>query len=324
MSKKFDIKPPIWPREYSFQEFIKLNPHIINENQLITLYNQYLNKYLTELGEKKIHFKQSKITQLLTELKEFQQTVSIATPGGGSKFTNKYSVTFDRSSETYISTTFNPDDYELYNGFTVSYWIRPDELGSSRFAMGRQPVNAQRFNFGIHSTVGSVKKVHIAVGNNRQRTSLHDMEIGNWYHWVVTFAGGVAGARYIYFNGNDITDSNNTATWNAYGGAGGELWFGARNNDDGSYTNGWDVGLTDVAIFDEVKDITWISNAYNNGTPSNLKDESGLVGYWRFEEGNGTTIEDTSGNDNHGTFAPVGSQAGDTTALPTWSTDIPK
>ena len=65
MSKRFNIKPPTWPKEYTFQEFAKLNPHIINENQLITIYNQYLNKYLEELGQKKIHFKQSKITQLL-------------------------------------------------------------------------------------------------------------------------------------------------------------------------------------------------------------------------------------------------------------------
>ena len=94
MSKKFNIKPPTWPKEYTFQEFIKLNPHIINENQLITLYNQYLNKYLTELGEKKIHFKQSKINQLLTELKESQlhEVINANAPGGSYQFTNKYSI----------------------------------------------------------------------------------------------------------------------------------------------------------------------------------------------------------------------------------------
>ena len=95
MSKKFAIKPPIWPKEYSFQEFVKLNSHIINENQLISLYNQYLNKYLEELGQQKIHFKQSKITQLLTELRKLQnQTIAIASSGvggGGNQFTNNYS-----------------------------------------------------------------------------------------------------------------------------------------------------------------------------------------------------------------------------------------
>ena len=43
MSKKqFKIKPKVWPKEYTFAEFKKQNPHIINENQLIQLYNQYL------------------------------------------------------------------------------------------------------------------------------------------------------------------------------------------------------------------------------------------------------------------------------------------
>ena len=102
MSKRFNIKPPVWPKEYTFQEFVRLNPHIINENQLITLYNQYLNKYLTELGEKKIYFKQSKINQLLTELKDlkFEDIVNINAPGGGATFYNQYSMEFSGDTTT--------------------------------------------------------------------------------------------------------------------------------------------------------------------------------------------------------------------------------
>ena len=47
MSKKFDIKPPIWPKELTFEEFKRFNP-LINEGQLIPLYNQYLNKLISE------------------------------------------------------------------------------------------------------------------------------------------------------------------------------------------------------------------------------------------------------------------------------------
>jgi hypothetical protein len=71
MSKKFNIKPPIWPKELTFQEFKNLNPYI-NENQLIPLYNQYLSKYLTELAEHKIHFKQSLNKQLVLELQKLK------------------------------------------------------------------------------------------------------------------------------------------------------------------------------------------------------------------------------------------------------------
>jgi|TARA_B100000287_G_scaffold22875_1_gene22428 hypothetical protein len=71
MIKKFDIKPPIWPKELTFEEFKKLNPHI-NENQVVNLYNQYLAKYLNELRLQKIHFLQSKQTQLVSEINSFQ------------------------------------------------------------------------------------------------------------------------------------------------------------------------------------------------------------------------------------------------------------
>ena len=320
MNKKFNIKPPNWPKELTFQEFIKLNPHIINENQLITLYNQYLNKYLTELGEKKIHFKQSKINQLLTELKESQlhEVINANAPGGSYQFTNKYSIKFDRGAESYISTTFDPDDYNLNEGFTMSFWVNPSELGGSRFAMGREPATNQRFNFGIHSNT----KIHVAVGSNRQRAAEHGKSIGSWFHYVVTFAGGVNGDRYIYINGSLISPSDGTATWNNTGGDA-DLWFGARNKTNAAtpWTNGWSCNLTDIAIFNEAKDTTWISKVYNGGTPLNLINEEGLVGYWRFEEGEGTKVKDLSGEGNHGVFGRV---SGDTTALPTWTTDVPE
>ena len=121
MSKKFNINPPNWPREYSFPEFVKLNPHIINESQLISLYNQYLNKYLTELGEKKIHFKQSKINHLLTELKNSQlyNTISIATPGGGAYggWINGQSIEFSGDTTTSAWPDIKEETYMLlHNG----------------------------------------------------------------------------------------------------------------------------------------------------------------------------------------------------------------
>ena len=229
-------------------------------------------------------------------------------------FSTNYSLTFDRSNEEYVSTTFDPDDYNLKDGFTVSFWVRPDELGSTRFAMGSEPATNKRFNFGLHNNT----KVHVAVGSNRQRSALHGMSTGNWFHYAVAFAGGTGGSRLIYINGTVINDLAGTANWTASGG-GKDLWFGAKNKDD--WASGWSCGLTDVAIFDEMKDSDWISATYNSGVPTNLLGQSGLVGYWRFEEGSGTTVSDSSGNNNDGTFGAI---SGDTTALPTWSADTPQ
>ena len=94
MSKRISIQPPNWSRELTFEEFKKMNP-LINENQLIPLYNQYLTKFLNELKQKKVHFKQSKINHLLTELKKSKlpEVIDINSPGGG-KVNKNYALQF--------------------------------------------------------------------------------------------------------------------------------------------------------------------------------------------------------------------------------------
>ena len=39
--KKFKIQPKTWPKEYTFEEFQRLNP-TIPENVLVNYYNKYL------------------------------------------------------------------------------------------------------------------------------------------------------------------------------------------------------------------------------------------------------------------------------------------
>ena len=62
-----------------------------------------------------------------------------------SKTASKYALAFtgDTASgaEDYVTTDFNPDDYNLNLGFTVSYWVRPDEVGTNMFAFGRKHSN---------------------------------------------------------------------------------------------------------------------------------------------------------------------------------------
>ena len=269
---------------------------------------------------------------------------SVRGSGGPTKF-NNYSLTYKRTSNStgeYVSTNFNPDDYDLNLGFTVSYWVRPDEVGTNRFAFGRKHSGTQRFVFGISQPnkiyigVGPVKMLGTWGGNlddnpsgltaaelfpdlfTTPHNSNSDLIPGTWMHFAVTYQGHYEGrARKVYLNGELIQEAN--INWSATGGGTGGMYFGARNNV-GSYNYGWSCGLDEVAIFGEEKDSDWVTNVYNSGTPTDLTEEDGLVGYWRFEEGSGTTVEDLSGNGNHGTFAPI---SGDTTALPTWSTDTP-
>jgi len=216
------------------------------------------------------------------------------------------------AAEDYVTTTFDPDDYDLNAGFTISYWVRPDEFGNFMFALGRQPNSNQRFEFGIYTST----KMFIGVGKNRFRSTDHGMSVGIWYHWAVTYNGdddpSIGGDRVIKIYKDGIELHSATCNWPDTGGDA-PIYFGARNS--GGYSQGWDCGLDEVAIFNEVKDSDWVTSTYNNGTPVDLQGQSGIVGYWKFNEGSGITVKDYSGNGNHGTFAAI---SGDTTAYPTW------
>ena len=138
-------------------------------------------------------------------------------------------------------------------------------------------------------------------------------------HFVVTYAdrestseGGVA--RIVYLNGELIRTQD--VNWSSTGGSTGGMYFGARNLTTVGYNYGWACGLDQVAIFNTAKDADWVTRVYNTDKKKlDLSNESGLVGYWKFDEGEGTTVKDYSGNGNHGTFAAI---SGDTTAYPTW------
>ena len=113
-----------------------------------------------------------------------------------------------------VATNFNPDDPDgsgkpiAESGFTISYWVRPDELGSDMFCIGRKAHNNARFTFGISRK----NKIYIGVGANQSERSWATMldtagidklgewviedtdgkyilkTDGTWYHFAVTYA----------------------------------------------------------------------------------------------------------------------------------------
>ena len=200
MSGKFTIKPPIWPKEYTFTEFARLNPHIRNENQLIQLYNQYLSKYLEELRQKKVHFKQSLNNHLLNELinNNFNNTLDdndsydgdstgdggpVGGPSVMSVVKNSFYTFEGNTQRTFFSEgdpnypaadyleLFDPEDYSFEKGFTIAFFARFNELGSlftttdQKFVFGRGASNKSQIRFGIEGDVTLGNHFNIGVGD---------------------------------------------------------------------------------------------------------------------------------------------------------------
>ena len=94
---------------------------------------------------------------------------------------NYYAVAFsgDRAGATdsYATTTFNPDTYSLWNGFTISFWVRPDErMNQTSVILGSKSNNPSeaRFKFGVHSN----GNINVGIGNNNVTGINNPMEVG--------------------------------------------------------------------------------------------------------------------------------------------------
>jgi len=245
----------------------------------------------------------------------------------------KLAFSGDRSGATdsYATTTFTPSDYSLEDGFTISFWARPDEpmnqiqhfLGSRHTSDGGNV----EFTFGVHSN----GNIHIKVGEKFVTGIDNPMEVGKWYNWVFTYTGEDStrdfadsgeDERYmrLWVNNDPRMTVNTNSRWRYPHNT--PIYFGGRNNEGEGYGNGFACALTNVAIYNTSFDIdgTFANEIYNGGInyDHSQNGKSGLVGYWKFSEGNRRRIADTSGNGNHGTFGAI---AGNTTAYPTWVVD---
>ena len=234
-----------------------------------------------------------------------------------------YALSFagDRSgaAKTFVSTPFNPDTYSLWNGFTVSFWVRPDEeMNQKSVILGsRASSPVARFHFGL-SGVGT--NIGVGVGGNDVTGINNPMEIGRWYNWVISYTGTQfdAGERKLrmWINTDARMTNNNSTSWNNQD-EGMTIYFGGRNTEGSGYTSGFACALDEVAIYNTCidSDGTFASEVYSARSDydhRNNNHSNSLVGYWRLNEGNGTTAKDLSGNSNDGTLTTDG------TGLPTW------
>ena len=154
------------------------------------------------------------------------------------------SFTGDTNTDTrrgdLVATDFQPHDYDGEgssigtDGFTISFWLRPDEIVSDGFAIGWKSGAHDRFEFGMRDA----DQVFFGVASNEFKSSWKDMNDavvgenandgftaaemnelfdggtnwktdGTWYHIAVSYTGHAAasaGDRYrrVYLNGRQL------------------------------------------------------------------------------------------------------------------------
>jgi len=229
--------------------------------------------------------------------------------GGGFSFTNTYSVDFD-GTDDYAAINDNfITSYGSDTQGTVSAWVYCENVSAANF-----PIFTLRNN-------GITKYLRFMQYQGRLWAGLwdgawdwildtdnSDLSINTWHHVALTHNGttpilyvdGVAPAQAFTISNDITTWFNSVAVTKAEVGAfsTASQWFNGK--------------IDELAYFSTALSAAQIAAIYNSGVPADLTPYS-PSGWWRFEEGTGTSIADSSGNGHTATL----------TNGPTFSTDVP-
>ena len=132
-------------------------------------------------------------------------------------------------------------------------------------------------------------------------------EINNWHHVVLTIGSDRDGVLYV--------NGSSAATFSGAHNSGGLDMFSIAvdydNSDDvaGSPAKYFDGKIDEVAVWKDELTSAEVTAIYNSGNMLNVSSDSGnyasaanLKGYYRFNEGSGTSLQDNSSNSNTGTI----------------------
>jgi hypothetical protein len=178
--------------------------------------------------------------------------------------------------------------------FSVFTWVKPENV--SRGTVVSLHSSGGNRNIFFWAQDDSTAKFSHWDSTNTYVESNNTFDIDKWHHigWVIDSSGD----GKMYINGQEEASWSNADLNSVNQFSIGQEWDGGTASD-------FFLGLIDqVRIYDYARTPAQIAWDYNRGKP---------VGHWRFDECQGTTAYDVSGNENHGTIN-IGTIAPQTTA----------
>ena len=215
-----------------------------------------------------------------------------------------YALQFDGTDDT-VSTS-HKGDLSLTR-FTVELWFKPLAVpGGYAMIISKGESGAwyeRNYALFAHNVGGSLK-IHYSYGSDTDDSyhswdSTGSLQLNKWYHVVFTYDGSYA---RLYINGKLDSERSDTATPDA--------------NGQPLYLGGSPDWAPAQAVIDEVRIYNRALSA--DEVVDNMKGKittSGLVLWWRLDEGSGNMVEDVTGKGHTGSLGS-GGQA------PTWTDGI--
>ncbi len=238
------------------------------------------------------------------------------TTGNGSigNFKGGRALNFD-GSDDYV-TVGNPAALQMpttSQTMSIQTWFNLDDTDASGYMLCKGTPGTNGYYIKIDKNSSSDIKYGFGFGDASVRSTTAS-ETGSWHHLLATDDGTTI---RLYYDGEEIS----TGSSDRVASTSDNLIIGARS----TLANEFDGALDDVAIWNDALDADAVVALYNSGNGLDATANSGnydeyadnLVGYWKFNEGTGSTASDNSSNSNTGILGT--SSVGDG-AEPTWMT----
>ncbi len=174
---------------------------------------------------------------------------------------------------------------------TVTFWVKPQVWGGT--VIYEDGGGHNNFAANLPANAGSPFTFNLD-NNTTRNTNKSNWSLNQWYYITVTWTSSTI---TTYVNGaldNTISASGSTGS----GGNAtqiGRYCYGSYCGTSGGYMGGQ---LDQIRFYNYARSAAQVAWDYNRGAP---------LGYWKFDECQGTTAHDSSGNGNNGTITIGGS-----------------
>ena len=195
----------------------------------------------------------------------------------------------------------------ISNVMSIGAWVYPTSNTSWQWIVSKRG-SCSTVNYQFYTESGVLKFISTSTVYSSGKTLI----LNKWQYVTATYDDS-ANTLKFYIDG--VLVNTNTSATDALTGNTNDLWIG-----DNGCTSAFNGTIDDVRIYNRILSAEEIAGLYQmSGVKENTSAlqpqgignlNSGLTGYWKFDDGSGSTAADSSGNGNTGTLVNT----------PTWTT----
>ena len=218
---------------------------------------------------------------------------------------NDTCLEFD-GSDDYIDFGNVFDDIVPIVNFTIEFWIKPDSVSFSgnrgivvRSVSDNPEADVTNTNFQVFQNSAQILVFYeFGSGSNVSLTTSNvNLSANTWQHIAVVRDAETDNIR-VYKNGvKTDTLSSSDSDEDPTGATDDNIPLFIGTN--AARSTFWDGELAHIRIWSVVRDDNQIARHYSRTVDNTA---TGLIGYWKLNEGTGTTVLDSSSNSNNGTI----------------------